>query len=191
MPDPTPARIELRLHELNQLFNSMDPSPFYDKDLDEDAEEFIVGWAEELPHDRPLELVVYLAKPPDCAATFGRKDAQRTGNDPQPLVQEAVQNYFAHKMAHARREFSQLMRRGRASLLIGLLFLVACLSLSRLFEASESATFIARESLLIAGWVAMWRPLEIFLYDWWPIRARWRLYRRLSALTARLRVAEH
>ena len=30
---------------------------------------------------------------------------------------------------------------------------------------------VARESLLIGGWVAMWRPLEVFLYDWWPIRA--------------------
>jgi hypothetical protein len=37
-----------------------------------------------------------------------------------------------------------------------------------------------RESLLIGGWVAMWRPLELFLYDWWPIRAEARLYDRLS-----------
>jgi hypothetical protein len=190
MPNLTPARIELRLHELSQLFNSMDPSPFYEKDLDEDAEEFIVGWAEELPRDRPLELVVYLAKPADCPAIFGREDAQRTSDDPGPLVREAVQNFFAHKMAHARREFSQLMRRGRSSLLIGLLFLAACLSLSRLFDAEEPATFFARESLLIVGWVAMWRPLEIFLYDWWPIRARWRLYRRLSAMTAKVHVQE-
>jgi len=27
-----------------------------------------------------------------------------------------------------------------------------------------------RESLLVGGAVAPWRPLEIFLYDWWPIR---------------------
>ena len=31
---------------------------------------------------------------------------------------------------------------------------------------------VIRESLLIGGWVAMWRPLEVFLYDWWPISAR-------------------
>jgi hypothetical protein len=34
---------------------------------------------------------------------------------------------------------------------------------------------IIRESLLIGGWVAMWRPMEILLYDWWPIRAEARL----------------
>jgi len=43
-----------------------------------------------------------------------------------------------------------------------------------------------RESLLIGGWVAMWRPLEVFLYDWWPIRLEARLYDRLSAMPVRI-----
>ena len=45
---------------------------------------------------------------------------------------------------------------------------------------------VARESLLIGGWVAMWRPLEVFLYDWWPIRAEARLFDRLSAMIVRV-----
>ncbi|MGH9221520.1 MAG: hypothetical protein ACRD1W_19605 [Vicinamibacterales bacterium] len=45
---------------------------------------------------------------------------------------------------------------------------------------------LASESLLIGGWVAMWRPLEIFLYEWWPIRAEARLFDRLSAMTVRV-----
>ena len=45
---------------------------------------------------------------------------------------------------------------------------------------------VARESLLIGGWVAMWRPLEVFLYDWWPIRAEAQLFDRLSAMTVRV-----
>jgi hypothetical protein len=47
-------------------------------------------------------------------------------------------------------------------------------------------TEIVRESLLIGGWVAMWRPLEVFLYDWWPIRADVHLCNRLSAMPVRL-----
>ena len=46
-----------------------------------------------------------------------------------------------------------------------------------------------RESLLIGGWVAMWRPLEVFLYDWWPIRAEARLYDRLAAMPVRIQYA--
>ena len=175
MRDTKPVRIELRLTELNQLFNSMDPSPFYEKDLDADAEDFIIGWADDLPHDRPIELVVYVGRDP------GVNDCERT-------VQEAVQHFFAQKAVHERREFSRLMRRGRMNLIIGLGFLTACILLSRLFDADEPATFIARESLIIVGWVAMWRPLEIFLYDWWPILRQVRLFRRLSAARVKVNV---
>src|SRR3954470_22308710 len=55
--------IEVHVRELSQLFNSMDPSPFLDKDLDVDAEEFITAWARELPRDKPLALLVHLDQP--------------------------------------------------------------------------------------------------------------------------------
>lgn len=42
-------------------------------------------------------------------------------------------------------------------------------------------TQVVEESLLIFGWVANWRPIEIFLYEWWPIVRRRNLYRRLAA----------
>ena len=46
---------------------------------------------------------------------------------------------------------------------------------------------LARESLSIGGWVAMWRPLEVFLYDWWPIRAEARLFDRLALMPVEIR----
>ena len=45
---------------------------------------------------------------------------------------------------------------------------------------------ILRESLTIGGWVSMWRPLEVFLYDWWPIRNEARLSDRLAAMPVRI-----
>jgi hypothetical protein len=50
----------------------------------------------------------------------------------------------------------------------------------------EGLGALLRESLLIGGWVAMWRPMEIFLYDWWPIRAEGKLYDRLSVMPVRI-----
>lgn len=41
--------IEIRVTELRQLFNAIDPSPFRRRDLDPRAEEFIVAWATDLP----------------------------------------------------------------------------------------------------------------------------------------------
>jgi len=186
-PAASHLRIEVRLTELSQLFNSMDPSPFLEKDLDADAEDFIVGWAQDLPRERPLEIVISLARAPEGAARgplSGEAELQHQ-------LTEALHNYFAHKAEHARREFSQLMRRGRISLTIGLLFLAGCLVASRVFFSDDRpATFFFRESLIIVGWVAMWRPLEIFLYDWWPIRANVRLYRRLAAAKVSVRMPD-
>jgi len=54
---PTTAAnaIELRIEEISQLFHTLDPFPFREKDLDADAEEFIVSWARELPPDQALK----------------------------------------------------------------------------------------------------------------------------------------
>jgi len=78
---------------------------------------------------------------------------------------------------------------GRTSLLIGVIFLAVAVILAGLVDRALSGTQIGaliRESMVIGGWVAMWRPLEIFLYDWWPIRAERKLFDRLSAMPVRI-----
>ena len=171
------ARIEVRLRELAQLFNSLDPSPFIDRDLDADAEEFIVSWARELPHHGELELVIHLATPPEPARAAG--------------AEEAVRHYFASRAEIKRRELRQLFRRGRASLSIGVLFLAGCFGLGVLLRPILPAGWneFVELGLHIVGWVAMWRPLEIYLYDWWPVRSDLRLYERLARMPVRLQAA--
>jgi len=69
------------------------------------------------------------------------------------------------------------------------LFLAACIAAGDLLAAALKAKHVGdilRESLLIGGWVAMWRPLEIFLYEWWPIRDEARLDDRLAAMPVRI-----
>jgi hypothetical protein len=56
--------IEVNLEDFEQFFNTMDPSPFHEKDLDHDLEEFIVSWATEYSLHDPLRLVVYLQNRP-------------------------------------------------------------------------------------------------------------------------------
>jgi hypothetical protein len=174
-----PACIELQLRELAQLFNSMDPSPFLDKDLDADAEEFIVSWSHELPHNRDLELLIHLATPPK----HGRGGTE---------VEAAVRHYFASRADIKRREFRFLMRRGRTVLAVGLVFLASCLLIGQFLAQIGGGPLagIVRESLTIAGWVAMWRPIQIYLYDWWPLRDDVRNLDRLARMHVRLVVGE-
>jgi hypothetical protein len=162
--------ISLKLREMNQLFNSMDPSPFVEKDLDDDAEEFIVSWAQEFSSDAPIRLRIYLEQWP--------------AEDPKELIKAAIHNHFAHRAKITDLDFKRLLKQGRTSLFIGLAFLSLCLILGKVLLSREMSTWarIAREGLTIAGWVAMWRPMEIYLYDWWPLRRRSRIYAKLSHL---------
>ena len=160
--------IRLKLRDMHQLFNSMDPSPFLEKDLDADAEEFIMSWAQEFPADDPVRLHIYLEQWP--------------AEDPKETIKAAVHNYFAHRAEITDLEFKRLLAQGRVSLVIGLVFLSACLALSKVLlgRATDTWAVVVREGLTIAGWVAMWRPMQIYLYDWWPLLRRKRIYEKLS-----------
>src|SRR5882762_7227068 len=84
--------IEVNLQDLEQFFNTMDPSPFHEKDLDHDLEEFIVSWATEYPLREPMRLVVHLQNRPARA-------------DAPSIIERAVHNYFAYKTELNQREF--------------------------------------------------------------------------------------
>jgi hypothetical protein len=169
--------ITLRVHTVAQLFNSLDPSPFRERDLDPRADEFVTAWARELPHGAPFAIVVEL--PSDEAA---RPEASGIG--------EAFANYFRQRAEAAERDLRELFRVGWRSLLIGLIVLAACLFGSQLIATNIRNNVAARvieESLIIVGWVANWRPIEIYLYDWLPIRRRIDLFRRIAAAPVGMR----
>ena len=179
METPPHTAIMLRLRELAQLFNSMDPSPFVDRDLDADAEEYIVSWARELPSSSRLELFIELATP--------------TRADRMAGVEDAVQRYFATRAAIKRLEFAHMMRRGRLSLIVGIVFLTTCLMTAGLVakHGHGSIANIMTEGLTIAGWVALWKPLEIYLYDWWPLFEERRRLDLLAKIRVKIVVPEH
>ena len=56
---PQSTVIQVHVEDIQQLFNSMDPTPFNKRDLDPDAERFIVDWARDLPRDVPLSLLIH------------------------------------------------------------------------------------------------------------------------------------
>jgi hypothetical protein len=173
---PNCSLIEVHVSELQQIFNSLDPTPFRQRDLDPKAEAFIADWAREMPADVPLGLLIHI-------------DREVAADDQIEVVRSAVRDYFGERALSTRRRLRLLFRQGRTSLIIGLLFLTVSIVAGNVAEdllKNTQFAGIARESLLIGGWVAMWRPLEVFLYDWWPIRAEARLFDRLSAMIVRI-----
>ncbi len=164
--------MELRLKNVRQLFNSFDPSPFIEKDLDQEAEDFLVSWAREIPRGQKFGLLVHL-------------EEGDTQLDVGTVLPSSIHHFFEYREAMKRQELRQFFRQANVSLAIGLVVLCACFLAGWQIEqtwSEEPVAVLVRESLLIGGWVAMWRPLEMFLYEWWPMRRMIRLFRALAAM---------
>lgn len=161
--------LALRVHEVAQLFNSMDPTPFLNKDLDPEAELFIETWATEFAPGGRFNITIHLEEWP-------------LDGEPLEILTGAIHNHFTLKGKRTRTALIQLLQQGRIGLYIGLVFVSVCLFLADVIGnlGSNTGLTIARESLTIVGWVALWRPLQTFLYDWWPLRHQIRLYENLS-----------
>jgi hypothetical protein len=141
------------------------------------AEEFIVGWARELPPRAQLRILVHV---PETELQAG--DAAALG--------EAIGRHFTARADRVRGDLHELFQIGRVSLAIGLCVLGACILGARLLDGVLGGGPFARfftEGLFILGWVANWRPIEIFFYDWWPLAQRRALFLRLAQAPVELR----
>ena len=170
MPPSKPAVIELQVEKVGQLFNTLDPMPFREKDLDHAAEDYIVGWARELAHKAPVLIMIHM--PADEASSEHAK-----------MLGQAVSRYFGYRANTVSKDLKELFRVGRYSLCIGLVVLALCVMGARVIvRAAWPGEFgpLLNEGLIILGWVANWRPIEIFLYDWWPVVRHRNILQRLA-----------
>ncbi len=175
-PRDRAGRMEISLNSIHQFFNSLDPSPFYEKDLDTEAEHYLTSWAQSLPKHIELKLDLYLR--------------ERASDDfSESAIARAIFRHFDERARLTQVELNQLFNQGRISLMIGLAALSTFLLTAHLFVATPSnvGTSLLHESFSIAGWVAMWRPMQIYLYDWWPLRERVKLFRRMSHMPVKIR----
>ena len=170
---PDNTTIQLHIHEVRQLFNTIDPSPFRERDLDPDCEEFIVAWARERPPDRPVRIEILL-------------DRERPTEAMHADVVAAVRSHFAREASLQDLRRRRIVREGRFALAIGLPALVLCIGAATLVPVRGTPGEILRESLLIAGWVVMWHPLEVLLYGLWPVARERRLLERLATAAVEL-----
>ncbi|WP_200895029.1 hypothetical protein [Methanosarcina sp. 1.H.T.1A.1] len=160
--------IELELSSMLQLFNSFDPAPFHEKELDEEAEVYIYNIVGEFPLKKPLEILIYV--PP---SEFTR-ETERT-------LKEAIRNHFLYKKVLTEIDLRRLLQRGRRNMAIALTFLFLCLLMIRFLSTFEGGLLktMLSEGLTIIGWVAMWEPIYVFLYGWWPIVQKRNIYRKI------------
>jgi hypothetical protein len=163
--------LEIKLTSIMQLFNSFDPAPFHEKELDSAAEQYIVETVKDFPAKTEFRMIIYL--PRDLVS-----------GEQARKIAPAIHNHFQYKMLVAERKYRARIRHGRATLLIGLPFLTIAL-LARAYVSSFGDSLIPQifaDALLVIGWAAMWEPVTVLLYELWPILQLKATYERISRM---------
>lgn len=175
-------QIDLQLESLQQLSSDLDPAPLARRDLDSSAEEYILDAARELPQDAKLCLNLWL--PGEELALANAERVTRT-----------VRYHFQWMHQRSRHKLREHLREANRSTILGLVFMVVCMlivhSIESMAPPDHLMTSISAEGLMVIGWVALWRPVEMLLYDWWPLRREVKLTRRLAGLDVQLCAQEN
>ncbi|MDD3175860.1 MAG: hypothetical protein PHU51_05265 [Candidatus Nanoarchaeia archaeon] len=163
--------INIRIKRQDQLFNSFDPSPFIEKDLDNDAIEYLVSYFEEYGLNEKIEILIHLPK----------SQKRRTS---EKIIKKGIHNYFEYKKDIESHKIKKKLESSRVSFIIGLMILISCMGLkyalvARLMNYSWASAILS-EGLTIGGWVAMWKPMGEILYEWLPLKRDRDIYNKIS-----------
>ena len=164
--------IEIKLSSIAQLFHSFDPAPFFERELDPEAVRYIVDAVDDFPSETEFRIVVYLP-----AEILGTKEAQK--------IPHAIINHFRYLVMVQEREFRQRWTYGKFTILVGLSFLAIAEISSTVVAQTFNGFWVARlaaTALQVAGWVAMWEPVTVILYQLWPIVKQKRMYGKISRM---------
>jgi len=170
------ATVNIHVRDGAQLFNSLDPSPFWDRDLDRDAATFI---EEEFAEKRTanlwhLNVHIHLAD--------GKVLAEH--------LQQAVENYYGRLASSARRELRDHLRFSELTLVGGIAIFILSMGIRQILQGTfETLPRVLDEGLIILAWLALWRPMEAVAYEWVPLYRKRRLYERLSEIRVAIRAA--
>jgi hypothetical protein len=170
--------IEVRVKSSQQLFDARDPAPFRERDLDDDFVDYIISSVREFPISSPLKIVIHV-------------EESETTSLPKDSIREAIRSFFAYKIDFQRGDLKSFMKRAQFFLLIGLVVLISCIGLAQSLTVPTppGAIGILREGIVIFGWVSIWKPIELILFDWYPLFEKLRLYKKLLGTEIEIRFA--
>jgi hypothetical protein len=172
MPGHPTLDVRLELAALHELFVAPEADPLAGRPHGESGVNRILNQLRPTPKR-------------DVRATVVLPASERTA-DLESRCRKALESYCDVRIAHLVNDRRSLGHEGRATLWRGVLFLIVCMLGSRLVgDPKFLHPVIARfldEGFVIAGWVALWYPLDALLYQHWPLTRERRLYERLRTM---------
>jgi hypothetical protein len=185
--DPTPrddpryrvdngeAVLDVRVTSVDQLFDNRDPAPFRRRDLDPGLVEYLVEAGHDVAAAERIRIVFWVEQP--CALSE---------------VENGVHAHFEYELKRLQRRRREQLRTGWVALAIAIVAVVVLVGLAELVARVITGTLGAgiKEALVISGWVLLWRPVELLIYDGIPGRRQRRVLRRLLEASIEIRAGE-
>ena len=177
MPDKSSRHtqyVSLRLARLEELLVAQAPDQLSGRFEDRSGVERILA-ALHARHPRRLgaiEAKVVVGEPPT-------PETRRT-------VDDALKALCRYQDERLGEELLTIRRDGLRALSKACLFLLACMVVSAIFRETKLLPDLLRslisEGFVIAGWVSLWHPMELLMYEWWPVARDRKLYRLIAEM---------
>ena len=163
-----PVEIKLYLNSIEELFRKNNVSFFHSLKLNEGAEEFIIENALASPRKTSIILKIHIPL----------NEISRSEE-----VKIAIRQHFTFCKQKSEKQLTRTLQLGWRSLLIAIIFLSLMFLLTKVvnrFLPEGGVAMTIEELLIILGWVALWRPADLLLYEWYPHKRNIKLFRRLE-----------
>ena len=132
------------------------------------VEEFLIEEAEKLPRRNEINLLLqFEERQPSIESDIG----------------ESIHRHFTYSTQRTVLSVRTIFKLGWISLLTSIMFLILMFSIAFSITAllpDNAVMTTLRELFIILGWVALWRPADLLLYDWRSVRRRGKLLARLA-----------
>lgn len=167
--------IDVRVQRIEQLFDNRDPAPFRERDLDPEVAQYVLDAGADLASRTSFSIVFWLEQPA-----------------PNNEIEHAFKAHFEDVITRLRRRRRRERRSGAVMLPLGIAIVLVLFTLAQLIGAAVPGTIGAglKEGLVISSWVVLWRPVEILIYGWIPLRQERRLVERLLAAKLAVRIGK-
>jgi hypothetical protein len=177
------TEIVLHLDEIGKFFSILDPDPLAGIQLYEPGIDLVYDLARASRVKNDLHLILYL---PNNQMSETNEKNLKTG----------IVDYSNFQIYKLQNSLAMQKRQGRRTLIYGLTILIICLLLSGLgfyLTSIASTAFIYAmggfmyNGFMIIGWVSLWTPTSMLLFERWPDIISKKTYERINKMRIEIR----
>lgn len=175
MTSPADDTVDLYLSDIHYLFQTPEVDPFLGENIEASGIDQLIDTMNARPGGRNQirKIAVHLPE-------------AKIVSNLTPVIRTAITNFSNAQIRLAAQKKREIWLEGQRSLRIGLVFWAICLALSLLFEEVIFTRHVLGrlfgEGFIIAGWVGLWRPAELLLYDWRPYSREIKRYEEIKTM---------